>query len=91
MEWKLFADLREVAGTDRVAVEDDAATVGEALDVLLATHPDLADRVRDDDGAVVDHVNVLHNGTDVAVTDSGLDTPVAGGDELALFPPVSGG
>lgn len=91
MQWKLFADLAEVAGTDTAPVDPDAATVGEALDALLADHPALADRVRDDDGTVHDHVNVLRNGTDVTATDAGLDAELEEGDELALFPPVSGG
>lgn len=91
MHWKLFADLADVAGTDTAEVDPGAATVGEALDALLADRPALADRVRDDDGDIYPHVNVLRNGTDVTATESGLETPVESGDELALFPPVSGG
>lgn len=91
MHWKLFADLAEVAGSDEVEIDDDPATVGEALDALLAERSALADRVRDEDGGVYPHVNVLRNGTDVTATESGLDAPVEEGDELALFPPVSGG
>lgn len=90
MEWKLFADLSEVAGTDRVTIED-AETVGEALDELLATHTELEERVLDDEGAVESHVNVLRNGTDVFAAGEGLETQAEEGDELALFPPVSGG
>jgi molybdopterin synthase sulfur carrier subunit len=96
IEWKLFADLREYAGTDRVAVDLDAdgggeATVGDALAALIAAHEALDGRVFDEDGRVRDHVNVLKNGENVETTAEGLDTPVAAGDELALFPPVSGG
>lgn len=91
MQWKLFADLAEVAGTDEAPVDPTATTVGEALDALLEAHPDLEGRVRDEDGTVYEHVNVLRNGTDVTGTDEGLSTPVEEGDELALFPPVSGG
>jgi len=91
MHWKLFADLAEVAGTDSADVDSDAATVGEALDALLADRPELADRVLDEDGDVYSHVNVLRNGTDVTATDEGLEATVEDGDELALFPPVSGG
>jgi molybdopterin synthase sulfur carrier subunit len=91
MEWKLFADLAELAGDRHVAV--DAApgdTVGDALDALLADHPALEDRVLDDDGELRDHINVLCNGENV-FTDAGLATVLEAGDELALFPPVSGG
>ena len=91
MQWKLFADLREVAGdaTVRVSV-DEGGTVGDALNALFAAHPALEDRVTDDAGDLRDHINVLRNGESVR-GDGGLDTPVSEDDELALFPPVSGG
>ncbi|GAB3683693.1 MoaD/ThiS family protein [Salinarchaeum chitinilyticum] len=99
MQWKLFADLAEVAGSDVVEIDGEPgadgelATVDDALDALLADRPALADRVRDDDddGSVYAHVNVLRNGTDVTATEAGLATELDDGDELALFPPVSGG
>jgi molybdopterin synthase sulfur carrier subunit len=90
MEWKLFADLAEIAGDRTVAV--DAApgdTVGDALDALLDAHPALRDRVIED-GTVADHINVLRNGRSVR-NGAGLDETLESGDELALFPPVSGG
>ncbi len=90
MEWKLFADLAEIAGGRAVEVEaSPGETVGDALDALLDAHPDLRDRVLDD-GAVADHINVLRNGRSVR-DDDGLETTLEAGDELALFPPVSGG
>jgi molybdopterin synthase sulfur carrier subunit len=90
VHWKLFADLRERAGADEVDV-GDADTVGEALDALLDGEDALRERVLDDDGSVVDDVNVLLNGTNVFETGDGLEEPVNEDDELALFPPVSGG
>ncbi|MFB6072009.1 MAG: ubiquitin-like small modifier protein 1 [Halobacterium sp.] len=91
MEWKLFADLADVGGDRRVDVEVPAdATVGDALDALLAARPALRDRVLTEDGDLREHVNVTRNGEDVRAAD-GLDTPVEAGDELAMFPPVSGG
>jgi molybdopterin synthase sulfur carrier subunit len=89
MEWKLFADLAEVAGTRHIVIEAEAETAGEALDTLLDAHPTLADRVLED-GDLADHVNLLLNGENVAGAE-GLETPVSPDDELALFPPVSGG
>jgi molybdopterin synthase sulfur carrier subunit len=88
VHWKLFADLAEVAGEEEPTVVDDAETVGDALDALLAEYPALADRVLTDDGDLRDHINLLRNGEAVA---EGLATPVDPEDELALFPPVSGG
>jgi molybdopterin synthase sulfur carrier subunit len=91
MRWKLFADLAEVAGEQEVEVELSAedATVEDALSALLDERPALEDRVLSD-GEVREHVNLLRNGRDVAEHD-GLGTRVEPDDELAMFPPVSGG
>lgn len=91
MEWKLFADLADVAGDRNVQVAVDGdATVGDALEALLSERPELRDRVFDEAGELRGHLTVLRNGSDVDNED-GLDTAVEDGDELALFPPVSGG
>ena len=91
MEWKLFADLAEVAGDRHVTVDvSPGTTVGDALDALLDANPALRDRVLDENGDLADHINVLRNGQTVG-HDGGLDETLDDGDELALFPPVSGG
>ena len=90
MQWKLFADLADVAGGKEVTVDAEPGdTVGDALDALLEARPELRERVVED-GRLRDHVNLLRNGTNVANED-GLATELEQGDELALFPPVSGG
>ncbi|WP_049979570.1 ubiquitin-like small modifier protein 1 [Halolamina rubra] len=87
MQWKLFADLAEAAGDRTVAVDvDDDASVGDALEALLAAKPALRDRALDEDGELRGDVNLLKNGESVDAT-----ARVEDGDELALFPPVSGG
>ncbi|WP_435099949.1 ubiquitin-like small modifier protein 1 [Halarchaeum sp. P4] len=87
MDWKLFADLAEVAGDDECAVSvGDDATVRDALEALVAEYPALGERVLDDSGDPHEHVNLLRNGRQ-----ADLDESVDADDELALFPPVSGG
>jgi molybdopterin synthase sulfur carrier subunit len=92
MHWKLFADLAEVAGDDEVAVDLAAAepTVADALSALIEARPALEARIYTNDGELESHLNLLRNGVNVR-DDEGLSTPVDEGDELALFPPVSGG
>lgn len=87
VRWKLFADLAEAAGdrTTNVPVAPDA-TVRDALDALLDERDALGDRILDEDGELRDHVNLLQNGSAATFSDA-----VSDGDELALFPPVSGG
>jgi molybdopterin synthase sulfur carrier subunit len=92
MRLKLFADLAEVAGDQEVDVAvDPGATVGDALDSLFEGRPALAERVLDGEGEIRDSVNVLRNGRNVRTAGEGLDTELDEDDELALFPPVSGG
>ena len=88
MQWKLFADLAEAADDRTVTVDldGDDTTVGDALEALLAAKPALRDRALTEDGELRGDVNLLKNGESVD-QDAGVQT----GDELALFPPVSGG
>lgn len=76
---RLFARLREQAGTDSANVEVRAgSTVSDVYDALLDLHPSL-DTNRD---AVRAAVNQEFAEWDVVVAD---------GDEVAFIPPVSGG
>jgi len=92
MHWKLFADLAERAGTREVSVSVAAAepTVADALAALIETCPELEDRLFDEGGAVHSQFTLLKNGESLPA-DTGLETPVEHSDELAVFPPVSGG
>jgi molybdopterin synthase sulfur carrier subunit len=92
IRWKLFADLAELADGRSVTVTvDDGATVGDALTALLDGRDDLRERVLDETGDVRGDVNILRNGRNVVTQESGLETDVTETDELAVFPPVSGG
>jgi molybdopterin synthase sulfur carrier subunit len=91
MQWKLFADLAEVTGDRTVEVEvETPTTVDAALEALFEAHPALEDRVLDESGELREHINLLKNGENVR-HESGLATELEASDELALFPPVSGG
>ena len=77
---RLFAALREVAGTSRVEVEDSAAAdVGALLDHLTGRFGPEFQRIMEVGTAVVDG--------ETAARDRRLHP----GDEVALLPPVSGG
>ena len=92
MEWKLFADLAERAGDREIAVDvEPGATVEDALAALLDGRDDLRDRVLDEDDELRRQINVLRNGQEIYSQQDGLETTLEDGDELAMFPPVSGG
>jgi molybdopterin converting factor small subunit len=64
--------------------------VGEVLNALVATYPGMSGQVIDDSGSLHKFVNVYLNDDDVRYL-SGIDTPVAGADELSILPAVAGG
>lgn len=74
---RLFASLREIAGTNRVDYEVDS--VGAALDLAVAQFGDRFE-------AGLGTAQVWVNGDQAE-----RKTPVGSGDEIALIPPVSGG
>jgi MoaD family protein len=77
MRVRLFAALRELAGTSELEV--DAPDVGSLLDRLAERLGPRFERIMEVGTVVVDGETV------------GRDRPLRPGDEVALLPPVSGG
>ncbi len=76
---KLFALMREKAGTDTVCLEvSTGATVQQALALLVSHH-----------AALIPYIANARCSLHMDFVDS--DTRLAAGDELVLIPPVSGG
>ena len=79
LEIRLFATLKDRAGQGRIQVSlDEPATVQTLLNALTADYPPLA--------PILPTVLVAVNKNFASQT-----TPITPGDEVALFPPVSGG
>ncbi|MEF8887708.1 MAG: ubiquitin-like small modifier protein 1 [Haloarculaceae archaeon] len=91
MQWKLFATLAETADSEVTVPADDTMTLREALEVLLATEPALESQILTESGDLREHIRLLHEGEDPFAAGEGWETAVAPDDELAVFPPVSGG
>ena len=91
MRVKVFANLAEAAGEREIAIDvESESTLSSVLETLFTDYPALREEVLDDDG-LHDHITVLLNGEKVGHDDRGLERAVDPDDELALFPPVSGG
>lgn len=93
MRWKLFATLAEATGDTEVEVapETDEPTLQDALDALISAYPELESEVLNSDGTLQDHVRLLCDGQDPFHEGNGWNESVSDAEELALFPPVSGG
>lgn len=85
---KIPTQLRAATAGEAVA-EVDGATVREVLDSLYERHGELRARIAQD-GGLRRFVNVYVGGEDIRFL-SGLDTPVADGDEITILPAVAGG
>jgi sulfur-carrier protein len=86
---KLPVQLRTSANGEREA-RVEGATVGEVLESLFASYPELRERISDQDGSLRRFVNVYVSGEDIRFLE-GTKTPVAEGAELTILPAVAGG
>ena len=71
-------------------VEVEAATVGDALQALVARHGELRRHLYDDQGKLRRFVNVFKNEEDVRHLEKEA-TPLESGDTLTIVPSIAGG
>jgi molybdopterin synthase sulfur carrier subunit len=84
---KLFANFREIAKLKEKELEGN--TVRIVLEALCEEFPAMKKMLFKGDD-IAPFINVFLNGMDV-LGSGGLDTPLQENDEIAIFPPVSGG
>ncbi|MFC7082413.1 ubiquitin-like small modifier protein 1 [Halorussus caseinilyticus] len=87
LELRFFANFREAVGQKTLERDyPDGTTVGDVLADLREEYGlDLFE-----DGELRTQLSVMKNGKDV-VHIEGVDTRLADGDTLSVFPPVAGG
>jgi molybdopterin converting factor small subunit len=71
-------------------VDVQAVTVGEALNKLTGTHPELRRHLYSDDGKLRAFVNVYLNDEDIRYLQQDR-TPVKDSDSLSIVPSIAGG
>ncbi|MBN2488317.1 MAG: MoaD/ThiS family protein [Methanosarcinaceae archaeon] len=88
---KLFANLREHAGKSELMASGD--TVLDVLNMLTEQFPPLKEMIFEkecEEPELCGYINVFVNGNSIHHLD-GLSTRLEEDDEIAIFPPVSGG
>lgn len=91
MRVKVFANLAEAAGEREITIDIESDTTIDALlEAVFAEYPSLREEVLTD-GELRSHITMLLNGEKVGHDEHGLDRTISNDDEIALFPPVSGG
>lgn len=81
--------LRQFAGGND-AVDVSGATVGEILDQLTTTHPDLRKNLFNDEGKLRSFVNVYLNDEDIRYL-SKTATAAKDSDTISIVPSIAGG
>ncbi len=84
---RLFANLREYTKTKELELEGN--TIRDILEILCNEFPGLGDMLLDGEN-LRPYMNVFLNGRNIHEL-NGSETVLHPGDEVALFPPVSGG
>jgi sulfur-carrier protein len=87
---KSFATLREVMDAQIRVDLPETATVRSLLEGLTEQYAGMEEMIFSSPGTLRDLVNILKNGRNIQFL-AGLDTPLADGDLVALFPPAAGG
>jgi len=81
--------LRDVTGGAK-HLEAGGESVGQVVQAIVASHPDLGPRLLDTDGQLNRFVNVYLNDTDIRHLDA-LATKVTEHDTIVLLPAMAGG
>ena len=81
--------LKKLTG-GRDLIKAQGRTVGEVLQWITETYPDLKERLRDERGEVRRFINIYVNDEDIRFIQN-LETPVKEGDQLSIIPAIAGG
>ena len=82
--------LRQFAAKQAM-VTVSATTVGQALDELTITHPELKKHLYSEDGKLRAFVNVYLNDEDIRYLSDKENTTVQDNDSLSIIPSIAGG
>ena len=87
---RFFARFRELLGTDIVTEVAPETMFTHLITTVARRNPEGYAAIFDKNGTFHDFVILMKNAKRVELTDAAT-TPVADGDEIAVFPPVAGG
>lgn len=87
---RFFARFRELFGTEMVTEVTAGTTFISVVTAIAKKNPEGYAAIFDEKGAFHEYVILMKNGKRIDIADAGI-TPIADGDELAVFPPVAGG
>jgi molybdopterin synthase sulfur carrier subunit len=87
---RFFARFRELLGAEIIAEPAPGTALAALIRDVVRGNGEGNDAIFDEHGAFREHVILMRNGKRVEAADTG-EILVGDGDEIAVFPPVSGG
>lgn len=75
---------------DQNVIKANGGTVGEVLEWLTNTYPELKERLRDENGELRRFINIYLNDEDIRFLQN-LSTPLKDGDQISIIPAIAGG
>lgn len=87
---RAFAQVKDILGADSFLEYPEGTSMRELLDSLRQIAGESEDKLFSRDGDLQSHLVLMMNGTRIYKEDIESLT-LSEGDEIALFPPVSGG
>jgi molybdopterin synthase sulfur carrier subunit len=87
---RFFARFRELLGTDIMTDVVAGTMVTPLITSIAKKNPEGYAAIFDKNGTFHEFVILMKNGKRIDIADA-AKTPVADGDEIAVFPPVAGG
>ncbi len=91
MQINFYATLRPIVGCRTVTFDmEHGITVREVIDGVVTRFPLLRQQLLDHTGELYSHVHVFINGRDAPDLPNSVETMIAPGDTIDIFPAVAG-
>jgi sulfur-carrier protein len=87
-----YATLRQIVGSRQAEFSgQDGCTLRQLIAEMVGRYPALRSEILDEDGNLYGHIHIFINGRDSTLLDDSMETQIASGDTVSVFPPVGGG
>ncbi len=87
---RFFSELGEVIGRDIMADTNEGSVLSELITKVSRKNPEGYDAIFDKNGNIREFVVLARNGRQLDMREAG-NTIVEEGDDITIFPPISGG